>query len=220
MADDPRGWRPQRFGTRNFRHIKDALIEPFWEGVRVLVHLEPGGDLAILDESGEDYAGEYPDVDAAIRAAADAGDGLVLDGYLTRQATRSGAGTAIVAAEAPTPTESLARLVVGGAARQEVKPPEIDPDRQPVAFVAVDLLLVDGESLLDVPLLERKRLLEGVLAESTLARRSPYVRPPVDTWLVSWRSNGFRQLAYKSANARYHPGEASDDWTTAAMPAT
>lgn len=219
MADDPRSWRPQRFGRRNFRRIKDALIEPLWEGVRVLVHVEPGA-LTILDDEGDDYTGEYPDVDAALRAALDGADTLILDGYLTRQATRAGAGTVIVAAEAPSPSESLARLIIGGAAKQQVQPPPIEPDRQPVAFVAVDMLVVDGESLLDVPLLERKRLLEGVLRESALARRSPFVRPPVDTWLVSWRSNGFRGLAYKSANGRYRPGEASDDWTTAPMPST
>ena len=40
------------------------------------------------------------------------------------------------------------------------------------AFVATDLLWLDGESLLDVPLLERRRLLEGVLDQSYLVRRS------------------------------------------------
>jgi ATP-dependent DNA ligase len=87
-----------------------------------------------------------------------------------------------------------------------------------VVFVAVDLLRLDGESLLDVPLLERKRLLDAVLAEDVLVRRGIHVRPPIDVWIGTWRSLGFRGLAYKEANSRYRPGEANDDWATAQIP--
>ena len=48
-----------------------------------------------------------------------------------------------------------------------------------VAFVVVDLLWLDGTSLLDVPLLERRRLLESVVVESDLVRRR-HVRPSAD----------------------------------------
>ena len=43
------------------------------------------------------------------------------------------------------------------------RPAATDDTATPRAFVAVDLLRLDGQSLLDVPLLERKRLLESVL---------------------------------------------------------
>ena len=45
------------------------------------------------------------------------------------------------------------------------------------AFVATDLLWIDGQPIDDVPLLERKRLLEAVLDESYLVRVSAFVRP-------------------------------------------
>ncbi|MBW3613199.1 MAG: hypothetical protein KY392_04985, partial [Chloroflexi bacterium] len=51
------------------------------------------------------------------------------------------------------------------------------------AFVAMDLLELDGEPLLDVPFQERRRLLESVLEEGMHARVSPAVKQPVCGWL-------------------------------------
>ena len=88
----------------------------------------------------------------------------------------------------------------------------------PIVFVAVDLLELDGQPLLDVPLLERKRLLDAVVEDGPLARRGMHIRPPIGTWISTWRALGFRAIAYKSANSRYRPGEPNDDWATAPLP--
>ena len=66
-----------------------------------------------------------------------------------------------------------------------------------------------------MPLLERKRILEGVLDEAELVRRTAFVRPPVDPWIGTWRSIGFGLLAYKAANSRYRPGQPNEEWATA-----
>jgi DNA repair ATPase RecN len=50
-----------------------------------------------------------------------------------------------------------------------------------------------------------------VIAESDLIRIGIHVKPPVDTWLGSWRSFGFRRLAYKAANSRYLPGRKNQE---------
>ena len=81
-------------------------------------------------------------------------------------------------------------------------------------LVAVDLLRVDGESLLDIPLLERKRLLEGVVVPSDRVRISVHTRPPVSTWVASWKAAGLRGAMMKGANSRYVPGGFSADWRT------
>ena len=78
--------------------------------------------------------------------------------------------------------------------------------RVPIAFVAVDLLALDDEPLLGVPLLERKRLLESVLPESTRVRRTPFVREPAGSFMITWRSAGFGGLAYKEAEQPLPPG--------------
>jgi ATP-dependent DNA ligase len=87
-----------------------------------------------------------------------------------------------------------------------------------VAIVAVDLVWLDDESLCDVPLLERKRILESIVTESELIRVGMHVRPPVDSWLGSWRTFGFRRMAYKAANSRYVPGQKNQEWAQAEIP--
>ena len=79
-------------------------------------------------------------------------------------------------------------------------------------FIAVDLLRVDGTSLLDVPLLERKRLLESVVAPGPLVRTSTHVRPPIDSWIATWKSLGLRGGILKAANSRYVPGDRHIEW--------
>ena len=97
--------------------------------------------------------------------------------------------------------------------------PELPHDRGGlVAFVAIDLLELDDTELLDVPLLERKRLLDGILTASDLVRVGLFVRPPVGPWLVSWRSIGFKRIALKAQNGRYVPGAEAEDWATADIP--
>ena len=88
----------------------------------------------------------------------------------------------------------------------------------PVNLVLVDLLWLDGEWLLDVPLLERKRLLESIVPGDEFVRPGPYVRPPIATWVGSWRAQGFLAISFKDANSRYDPGERSKEWTTSSMP--
>jgi ATP-dependent DNA ligase len=80
------------------------------------------------------------------------------------------------------------------------------------AFVAVDLLELEGEPLLDVPLQERRRLLESVIREGESVRLSPVVRHPIDAWLATWRASGFTHYVAKRQNARYAAGEQNDDW--------
>jgi len=216
-------WRPQGFGKRNAKRIADPVIEPLWSGLRLLA-VARRGDVELRAGDGDPQ--RRPAIVDGLRVALQA-ESAVLDGYLTTEAARSGVGVYAGAGPgAPTPAEMARQMVLGGArnrrselvdsleARAEVR---AVPD-EGVVFVAVDLLLLDDESLLDVPLLERKRLLDGVVVPSDLVRVGIHVRVPVDPWLGTWRSLGFRQLAYKDANGRYRPGEINDGWATADIP--
>jgi ATP-dependent DNA ligase len=69
-----------------------------------------------------------------------------------------------------------------------------------------------------VPLLERKRVLESILPPGDLVRPGLFVRQPIDSWIGSWRAQGFRGLTFKAANSRYRPGETAADWTQSDLP--
>jgi bifunctional non-homologous end joining protein LigD len=90
-------------------------------------------------------------------------------------------------------------------------------------FAAFDLLEVDGEALLDVPLLERRRHLEGVLAPSQNVRLTPYVTRGLRAWRDTLLAQGFRRVVLKNWNSAYAPGKTNNDWLVieklkAAMP--
>lgn len=229
LVADRRSWRPQGFGRRHrARDIVDPIIEPLWSGLRVLVHMD-GGSFAVDDEFGESVDDQIEDGPAQLRAIETAvregllAESAVLDGYLSPQAMRSTVGATIVGTSGPTATAMASQMLIGNTFRPRPRGEGLDAPTDHdvsglVAFVAVDLLALDGDPLLDVPLLERKRLLDSALEESERVRRSAYVRPPIDTWVVSWRALGFSGLAYKAANSRYQPGEDNEGWATAPIP--
>jgi ATP-dependent DNA ligase len=215
-------WRPQAFGGRSFRDVDDPLIEPLWSGARVLAHVG-GGPTRLIDEAGTEQA--EPDIAAALSEAVAALD-AVLDGYLTTDPARSGEGIMLESGiQAPTAAQMTRQLLLGGnpdrdARARALREPAPEPEElgDHLVFVAVDLVALDGEPLLDIPLLERKRLLDAVVGETDLVRRGIHVRPPIDPWVATWRSLGFRSVAYKAANSRYLPGGRNHAWTTVVLP--
>ena len=147
-----------------------------------------------------------PQIAAAIGAAVIA-DEAVIDGILTDEATHTGAGVASI----PESKSTVVRMLVRQEADVEVEAKDVRVD--PVeAFVALDLLRLDGQSLLDVPLLERKRLLESVIEQGDLVRVSVHARPPVEAWVASWKGAGLKGAMLKAANSRYVPGSSSPEW--------
>jgi ATP-dependent DNA ligase len=213
---DPEDWRPQRFGHGSGRSMRDAIIEPSWSGVRVLARFD-GSLTRLTDQEGVDCTTEFASVAQAITAAALAGE-FVLDGFLTVEPTQVATGDPVGPVGAPTSGQMMAQMIGGSYVAQLMEPESRpDPDR-PVAFVAVDLLAVDGSRLLDVPLLERKRLLESSIKPGELVRITPFVRPPIGSYVATWRGAGFDGLAYKGANSRYMPDARNDDWSIMSMP--
>jgi ATP-dependent DNA ligase len=233
MDPDPSSWRPQAFGRRRATDVEDPVIEPAWEGVRVLAHLDAAAArVAIHDVTGVDLTDDHGPIADALLAAL-AADTAILDGYLTDQPLSASEGPTNVPGEITTVSEQVSQLFLGRrgidmmSGRGRPNPGEgvsmadgrrdLYPDA-PIAFVAVDLVELDGRPLVEIPLLERKRLLESVLLEGDLVRRTPYVREPAGAFILTWRAFGFRALAYKAANSRYRPGAANDDWCLRPMP--
>ncbi len=224
-ASAARTWRPQLFGSKRARDIDDPVIEPLWSGPRVLAFID-GDTVRLTDVHGDPIAGQE-EVAEAIRDAAPGSTALV-EGFLTAEPIQTDAGvSAPDLITIPKPAQMMTQMIVGvrGDRRarlerqqDEARQRTIDEMADLVAFVAVDLLWLDDESLYDVPLLERKRILEAIVAESRLVRVGIHVKPPVDAWLSSWRGLGFRRMTFKAANSRYIPGQKNQGWAQAEIP--
>jgi ATP dependent DNA ligase domain len=213
------------FGPVEARRIRNPVCEPLWSGRRALVDVTRF-DVTIRNENGDELEG-FDDLRSAIAEASRAVESI-LDGYLVPAPLRSTAGVRLVPGQDSmvTPGQLTRQMFLGGGGRNEraeaiererARQVAIHPEA-PTAFVAVDLLWLDGEPLLDVPLLERKRLLESVLEDTELVRRTVAVRPPVEAWYAQWRALGFVEVAIKDANGRYTPGGVSRDWAISLMP--
>jgi hypothetical protein len=218
-------WRPQQFGNRRASDIENPVIEPLWTGPRVLA-LVDRNTVRMTDVDGVEVEGHEDIRDDLAEAAA--GATLLVEAYLTPEPIQ--ALTEVSRRDAPVIPQSgevLTAMVFGQRGNRserlanrtdEARRRSVEGSASDVALVAVDLLWLDDEPLLDVPLLERKRILESVLPESQLIRVGIHVRPPIDTWLGSWRSFGFNGLAYKGANSRYVPGTKNPEWALARIP--
>ena len=223
--------RPPGFGRTRPTKIEDAVVEPAWPGVRVIASVSDGR--ASIYEQGErvELLGErvdlVDDVHDALHRAVKAVDGAIFDGYLTKQILTEGVGVPSWVNEYPTMTGQITRMFVGGrrsrvdshdAIREKELADRDFGDEDAVNLVLTDLLWLDGQWLLDVPLLERRRVLEAIVEPGELVRAGPYVRYPIDSWVGSWRAQGFRGMTFKAANSRYRPGEASAEWTISDLP--
>jgi ATP-dependent DNA ligase len=215
---NPREWRPQTVRRGRFvPQIVDPLVEPLWSGTRVLVHYRDSdqydqwGDIEVFDEFGDDASADAPMALDFLRRSVRASE-AVIDGIITTQATGGGEGLAVMLSGR---TKPIQRMFIGGPGSDvSFEPPKDTRHKGEPAFVAIDLLSVDGQTLFDVPLLERKRILEATVEESELVRVSPVVRPPLRQWYATWASAGLRGLILKSSNSRYEPGGQSAEWAT------
>ena len=216
----------QWFGRQASDRIREPVVEPLWSGLRVVAAAQDGKGL-LLDD-GAEVAGHEHLTHALATTVATTSSGVILDAYVTKQVANDEPGVYTGAVDLPSAGNMLVGSLVGRGRRprreqlaeelnQELAQKHFDED-EPVNLVAVDLLWLDGEWLLEAPLLERKRLLEAVLPGDPLVRAGVYVRPPIERWVGSWRAQGFRGLAFKGANSRYRPGEVARDWTTRPMP--
>ena len=211
--------RPQIYGKKSPANVSDPIIEPLWVGVRALAAIDENGAI-LVDEDGVTVEG-FDDIVASLAEVALA-SGLVLDGFLTKQATQTAIAVTAWSDETPSMTGFVGlrrnRAVDTLKLREDALAARSFSIDDSISYVATDLLWVDDTSLLDIPLLERRRILESVLEESEVVRIGAFIRPPIMSWVGSWKAQGFRGLTYKAANSRYHPGEAHPDWAVSGMP--
>jgi len=177
------------------------LFEPLWPGTRMLARASDGR-VRLTDELGEPV--EAADADLAdapeILAAAILANDALVDGIWTAQPF-VGDGS---------PARAWAETLAAEGLSEEISDP-LETERRR-AFVAVDLVELDGEPLHEVPFQERRRLLESVIDQGIRVRLSPIVKQPLAGWMVGWRANGFTHYVAKHMNSRYRPGERTEDW--------
>jgi bifunctional non-homologous end joining protein LigD len=169
------------------------FFEPWWPGVRALA-IVAGGSVRLEVAGLADAAAAFPEL--AELSGQLSSDGVVLDGSL------------LVLDRAGRPDPDLLRVRLGRAAR-----PHGDAGRP--AFVASDLLWLDGQPLLRRTFGARRACLETALADGDRAIVGRgYVREGRLVAAALARL-GIDGLSARRLGARYRGGPAGDAWMRA-----
>jgi bifunctional non-homologous end joining protein LigD len=198
IADQP------QFATRQDAEITsvDWFVEPCWKGERLLARYEDG-QVRLTDRDGN----PVEDFEEAATVLAEAID--------AQQALIDGSWTAMPFVGGGSPARQWAKTVAQEQGAANAPDPASLETRR--AFMAWDLVELDGQSLHEIPYQERRRLLGSVIIENVRVRVSPAIRMPSRGWRDAWRADGFTQFVAKHANSRYHPGETAPNWLQASL---
>jgi bifunctional non-homologous end joining protein LigD len=167
------------------------IFEPAWGGTRALALIGPadragGGDVRIVDADGREMGAELPEL-AGMAVRIDARS-AILDGELV----------AVDAAGRADPAE-LARRIAGKPGR-------------PVAYLAFDLLHVDGRSLLTMPLHRRRDLLRRILHPGDEVLAVPAIAAEGRALHEAATAQGIAGVLARQRTSPYLPGTKSRLW--------
>ena len=107
------------------------------------------------------------------------------------------------------------RGLEGATGRRSPEGPRLTADERraiPLAYMVFDLLHLDGSSLLDVPLEERKRLLRRVIRPHPVVRYAAHVVGEGEAFVRAAADRGLEGVVAKRRASHYEPGKRSRDW--------
>ncbi len=170
----------------------DHLFELKWDGFRTMAHVEHGS-LRLVSRGGRDVTAQYPE----LAPLAGLPDGSVVDGEIVA-----------LRADGVPDFESLQPRDHACDARRAA----LLAARQPVRFVAFDLLYREFASVMAEPLRARRELLERleVPAPMTISEAIPAEGRRVYRTACA---HGFEGVVGKRLDSAYRPGRRSDAWT-------
>jgi len=169
----------------------EHLFEPWWGGRRALVRIGPAdlpgtGEIAILDADGVDLTAALPELAGmAVRVAARS---AILDGELV---VVDGAGRADATA--------LEERLAGEAGR-------------PAAFLAFDLLHLDGRTLISQALVKRREALRRVLRPGDEVVAVPAIATEGRALYEAAVAQGIAGILARQRMSPYLPGIRSRLW--------
>ena len=89
---------------------------------------------------------------------------------------------------------------------------EILSKMYPAKYIVFDIIYLDGKYLLDVPLIERKKILEKVVKNSNKILKTPFISEFGKELYSEATKAGFEGIMAKKKDSHYEEGKRSDFW--------
>ncbi len=169
------------------------LYEIKWDGTRCLFFIEDGR-IRLQNRRLNDITYRYPEFwDLPQRLSR---NGVVFDGE-------------IVVLKEGRPVFRLLQE------REHVKSPvkiKFLAEKLPATYFVFDLLYLDGKSIMEKPLKERKKLLREIIPESPFVAESDYILEKGKAFFEEVIAQGFEGVMAKDLESPYLPGKRVDFW--------
>lgn len=177
---------------------KDWIFEVKWDGFRAIAYVDD--QLSLRSRNDKELLDNFPEL-AELKKQA---DNVVLDGeIIILEEGKVDFQALLERGKATSPTE---------IARQTA--------RQPAAYVVFDILEKKGKPILDVPLLERRRILRESVKEGNHVLLADYVEEKGEVYYEAAVKKGLEGVMAKKKNSPYEPGLRTGNWLKIKKPLT
>src|ERR671914_1142856 len=174
---------------------KPLICEFKYDGIRVQLH-RFGGNVKMFSRKLEDVASSFPEIISAVSSIPSE---FILDGELLAYR-----------ADRPLHFQELQKRLRRKAVTDRLMA-EI-----PVVYVPYDMMYLNGQSLIDRPLTERKKLLSQIRFKEPiidLGYRVVSTAPEIACAFKESRDAGHEGLVVKELESQYYPGKRGRHWT-------
>lgn len=169
---------------------EDWLFEVKWDGIRAISYVREG--LSIRSRNQKELIDTFPE----LNELKDLTRNTVMDGEI------------VVMKDGRPDFQALIQR------KQNTRPGDIRymSARFPATYVIFDILEKDGEELLEVPLIERKRILKDSVREGKFAVLSIFVENTGEAYYRAAMEKGIEGIMAKKKQSAYEPGKRSSNW--------
>ena len=169
---------------------KDWIFEVKWDGIRAISYVND--ELSIRSRNDKELRFNFPELEELKTLARN----VVLDGEI------------VVIRDGIVDFQTL----IERSKLTSTRDIEFMVRENPATYVVFDLLEKDGQSLIDLPLIERKRILEETLKEGKHAVLSVFVEEDGEFYYEEALKKGVEGVIGKKKDSGYAPGVRSENW--------
>jgi DNA ligase D-like protein (predicted ligase)/DNA ligase D-like protein (predicted 3'-phosphoesterase) len=186
----------QRYKPMLAQHIEkpfnseDWMFEVKWDGIRAISYVN--GGLSIRSRNDKELKYNFPELEELTKLTSDA----VIDGEI------------IVMKEGKADFQALAER----SKTASIENVKYLSKTSPATYIVFDILEKDGNPLVQLPLIERKRLLKEYVHEGSYVVLSAYVETEGEVYYRAALAKGMEGIMAKKKDGQYEPGARSANW--------
>ena len=169
---------------------RDWVFEVKWDGFRALAYID--GEVSLRSRNNKELIDNFPELQELKQQP----KSLVLDGEIVvLKYGKVDFQELLERGKATSPTDIMVKTA-----------------RSPAAYVVFDILEKDGKPLVDLQLVERKKILKETVKESERVVLADYVEEKGEAYYEAVLQKGLEGVMAKKKSSAYEPGIRSGNW--------